>query len=99
MLTDYVNGTVSLRTATTPGLVGPGLVERALTVVQHAFCRLRGHDNLLHFGENRIFLRCTSCGRETPGWAIDDPSPQLRFHGDPSRQILTPRLVSTRKIA
>jgi hypothetical protein len=80
---------------------GPGVVARALAAVQHAFCSLRGHDNLLHFDHNRMFLRCATCGYETPGWQIDRTRPRLRFHGDPRRQILVGpgNLVSTRKIA
>ena len=33
-------------------------------------CGLRGHDAVLHFEGNRVMMRCTSCGHETPGWEI-----------------------------
>jgi hypothetical protein len=78
-----------------------GLFTRALNRLQHAVCALRGHDSLLHFDQNRMFLRCASCGHETPGWDIDETRPRLRFHGDPRRHVAAagPRLVGERKIA
>ena len=33
-------------------------------------CGLHGHDALLHFGEGRVSLLCSSCGHETPGWDV-----------------------------
>jgi len=35
-------------------------------------CGLTGHDDLLAFGERRIFLRCCLCQRETAGFGYDD---------------------------
>ncbi len=58
------------------------------TRVRHFLCSLHGHDSLLHFEDNRMFLRCESCGYETPGWEIDASAPQLRFCGDPRRHHL-----------
>jgi NADH:ubiquinone oxidoreductase subunit F (NADH-binding) len=75
------------------------MVGRAVAAVQHAFCSLRGHDNLLHFDHNRMCLRCTSCGHETPGWEIDGIRPRLRFHGDPERQLARTRFAAARRIA
>ena len=39
-------------------------------VLRQWFCGLHGHDSLLQFERNRIFLQCASCGFETPGWQI-----------------------------
>jgi hypothetical protein len=47
------------------------LLSRALDHIEQWFCGLRGHDQLLEFQQDRIFLRCVSCGLETPGWVID----------------------------
>ena len=33
-------------------------------------CALHGHDAILQVEENRLFLRCTSCGHESPGWRV-----------------------------
>lgn len=33
-------------------------------------CALRGHDDLTVYAEGRLYLRCQSCGRETPGWNV-----------------------------
>src|ERR671916_2290011 len=57
-------------------------------------CGFRGHDSVLHFEGNRVMMRCTSCGHDTPGWEIDGRGPRRRFEGDARRHLLaTPRLV------
>ena len=38
--------------------------------VRQFICGLHGHDALLHFGQGRLSLQCTSCGHETPGWDL-----------------------------
>lgn len=38
-------------------------------------CQLRGHDPVLQFEPSRLFLRCLSCGHETPGWIQDMKAP------------------------
>lgn len=69
--------------------------------VREAVCGLHGHDNLLQFEHDRMFLRCASCGHETPGWELNDPPPTLRLRGDARRHMLTvqPHLVDARRIA
>ncbi len=57
--------------------------------MQSMFCSLHGHDSLLHFDQNRIYLRCASCGHETPGWELDERRPRIRFRGDARRQYLS----------
>ena len=44
--------------------------ERVVGWVHEFFCGLQGHDNLTQFGRGRMFLKCTSCGHESPGWTI-----------------------------
>lgn len=44
-----------------------------LTKVHRAWCALRGHDLLLHFGPRRVSLTCADCGWESPGWRLDPP--------------------------
>jgi hypothetical protein len=48
-----------------------GFWTRLTTRAQQGLCGLHGHDALLHFGDGRISLLCTSCGHETPGWEVE----------------------------
>lgn len=45
--------------------------------VRQFVCGLHGHDTLLQFAADRMFLRCVSCGFETPGWSLDEPPPTI----------------------
>jgi hypothetical protein len=77
------------RTATEGGLVG-----RMFTRLGQVLCSLHGHDSVLHFEANRVMMRCTSCGHDTPGWEISGQGPRMRFEGDARRHLLNkPRLV------
>lgn len=62
--------------------------------VRQAICSLRGHDEFLQFEKNRLFLRCVSCGYETPGWAVDRKTSVVRF-----RSVRRSGNATTRKIA
>ena len=53
-------------------------------------CGWRGHDAVLHFEGNRVMMRCTSCGHDTPGWEISGRGPRHRFDGDARRHLLAP---------
>jgi hypothetical protein len=76
-----------------------GLLGQAMLMVRQSLCGLHGHDTLLHFEQDRMFLRCTSCGHETPGWEIgNEPRADVRFR-ESSRQVGVPRLVGARKVA
>lgn len=68
-------------------------VSRAMARVGQWCCGLRGHDCVLHFEGNRVMMRCTSCGHDTPGWEISGRGPRKRFDGDARRHALQPRLV------
>ena len=61
-------------------------------------CGLHGHDSLLHFGEGRVSLLCSSCGHETPGW---DVKGNLARHEAvrPERRVVQMPLVSERRVA
>lgn len=64
------------------------------------FCGLHGHDALLQFEQDRMFLKCASCGHETPGWALNEVPPTVTIRGDARRHALVrPRLISVRRIA
>jgi hypothetical protein len=50
-----------------------GLGERALDRARAVVCALlHRHDNLLQFRQNRMFLKCFSCGHESPGWELHE---------------------------
>jgi hypothetical protein len=64
--------------------------------VRQLFCALRGHDELLRFEKNRVYLQCMTCGHESPGWTVDTRRPVLRFE---SRRAKAPIRTLVRKTA
>jgi hypothetical protein len=64
------------------------LWDRASRSIQSAMCGIHGHDPLLQVEGNRMFLRCTTCGHETPGWVTSERGPRARFGGDRARHRL-----------
>jgi hypothetical protein len=70
--------------------------------VRQTICGLHGHDSLLQFEQDRIYLKCVSCGHETPGWEIaETPLPtMMSVRGEVRRPALVrPQLVGERRIA
>jgi hypothetical protein len=70
--------------------------------VRQTFCGLHGHDSLLQFKQDRMYLKCVSCGHESPGWEIaETPAPaMMAVRGEVRRPALVrPQLVSVRRIA
>jgi hypothetical protein len=61
---------------------------KASRSVQSAVCGLGGHDSVLQVENGRMFLRCTACGHESPGWTSVGRGPRLRFPGDAARHRL-----------
>ena len=77
-----------------------GLSERVLERVREIVCGFYGHDNLLQFQHDRMFLKCASCGHESPGWELNEapPTPLAQPEARPHATI-RPRLVGERRIA
>ena len=75
------------------------VVARAVSRFGQLFCGLRGHDSVLHFEGNRVNMRCTSCGHDTPGWEINGRAPRRRYEGDAHRHLLVSRRLVLRKTA
>jgi hypothetical protein len=70
------------------------ILARAVGRLGRWFCGMQGHECVLHFERNRVMMRCTSCGHETPGWEISGSGPRKRYDGDARRHLLAaPRLV------
>jgi hypothetical protein len=75
--------------ATETGGVVRNLFSRATRSIHSAVCGFQGHDPLLQVEGGRMFLRCTTCGHETPGWTTEGRGPRLRFAGDRARHRLS----------
>jgi hypothetical protein len=55
---------------------------------------------MLQFQQDRMFLRCVTCGHETPGWELNETPPNVTIRGDSRRHTLVrPQLISARRIA
>jgi hypothetical protein len=84
----------------TPAADAEGFGEKVLDRVREAFCGLHGHDNLLQFERDRMFLKCVSCGHESPGWELNEAPPTpLSIPETNHRPAARPHLVSDRRIA
>jgi len=71
-----------------------GFFSRVAARIGEMMCGLHGHDSVLHFEGNRVMMRCTSCGYDSPGWEITGQGPRLRYEGDAHRHLINrPRLV------
>ncbi len=76
-----------------------GMGARVLGKVRQLVCGLHGHDTLLQFEHDRMFLRCVSCGHETPGWELTESRPPVGLPQDLRPQMVRAHLVSARRIA
>lgn len=77
-----------------------GMFARLMDRLRQMFCAVHGHDTLLQFEQDRMFLRCVSCGHETTGWALTETPPTVTVRGDARHHaIIRPKLVSARRIA
>jgi hypothetical protein len=64
---------------------GQGLVGRVRQALLSARCQLHGHAPHPCFDQDRIYLYCSTCRLESPGWALDRPTPRVRQAGAPDR--------------
>lgn len=63
-----------------------GVIARLLVWFKQLFCGLiHGHHSVLQFEGERMLLRCTSCGHDSPGWDTRGERPRVRVAGDPRR--------------
>jgi hypothetical protein len=101
MVTNYPHPMASREALQTPAdSASTGLLARVSERLSQTLCGFRGHDTLLHFEDERMSLRCVSCGYETPGWELNEVPPTVTVRGDARRHALVrPQLVSERRIA
>lgn len=78
---------------------GRSFLTRMVDGVRQSFCGMRGHDSVLHFEGNRVLLRCTSCGYDSPGWDVGHNRPRPVFEGDAERHLLRPNPMPLRRTA
>jgi hypothetical protein len=69
--------------------------------IRHTVCGMHGHDNLLQFEQERMFLKCVSCGHETPGWELNEAPPTTTMRTEVERRpVAMPQpLISERRVA
>lgn len=76
------------------------VVTNVLGRMQQAYCGLHGHDNLLQFGQDWMFLKCTSCGHESPGWELSEtPAPQPETATVQRPALVRPQFARVRRVA
>jgi len=81
--------------------VDDGFVSRLMDRIRQMYCGLHGHDTMLQFAQDRMCLRCVSCGHESSGWELNEAPPTVTVRGDARRHAMVrrPKLVSARRIA
>ena|SRR5947207_7711167 len=105
MVSNYPHGVSSRQELTAPvaethAVPEQPLGERVAGRVRQMVCALHGHDNLLQFEQDRMFLRCVSCGLQSPGWELNEPPPIVTASEDVCRPALVkPQLIGARRIA
>ena len=102
MVTNYPHPMTTAREGLRPTATAEraGVFARVMESLRQRLCGLRGHDTLLHFEDERMSLRCVSCGHETPGWELNEVPPTVTVRGDARRHaIIRPQLISARRIA
>jgi hypothetical protein len=77
-----------------------GIGSAVMAKVKQIVCAMHGHDSLLQFEQDRMFLRCVSCGHESPGWSLDETPPKVTARGDARRRVpMRQPLVGIRRVA
>ena len=95
MVTNYPRQLAAIPETGQNATIDEGVVARAMTRLGQVLCAVSGHDSVLHFEGNRVMMRCTSCGFDTPGWEISGRGPRLRYEGDAHRHSLVKTDVHT----
>ena len=99
MVTNYPQRLTATAEISGHSSITTSVVTRVMGRLGQLLCGVRGHDSVLHFEGNRVMMRCTSCGHDSPGWEINGRAPRRRFEGDARRHLLAPRRLVLRKSA
>jgi hypothetical protein len=73
--------------------------EGLLSWMHQAYCGLRGHDEMLQVGRERMSLKCVSCGHESNGWELNESQPAITARAEERRAFMRPQLIGARRIA
>lgn len=65
--------------------VEPGLLSKIRYRLAVWRCELHGHAPSMRFDQDRLYLYCSECDLESPGWDLDGPTPHLSQPGAPDR--------------
>jgi hypothetical protein len=95
MVTNYPQAITTKRQVVEAQQESVGMFER----LRQMMCGLHGHDALVQFEQDRMFLRCVSCGHETHGWELNDLRPRVTVREVPRAALARPHFVTERKIA
>ena len=79
-------------------MTGEAVVSGVFDRVRQMYCGLHGHDSMLSFEQDRMFLKCTSCGHESPGWDLNEVPPTVS-EATPRQAIIRTQLVGARRVA
>ena len=78
---------------------------RVMDRVRQMICGLHGHDSMLQFAQDRMYLKCVSCGHQTPGWTLNEVAPTVTLRTEVKPVIQTqqplvqPQLINARRVA
>ena len=80
------------------------MAGRVMDRVRQMLCGLHGHDSMLQFEQDRMYLRCVSCGHESPGWELNEAAPTTTAKAPKHQPIVQqpmvqPQLISARRVA
>lgn len=59
-------------------------------------CGMQGHEHMLQHDDGRLFLRCVSCGHQSPGWDVPTKLRAARFTELRARKVPP---VAARRVA
>jgi len=65
--------------------VEPGLLSKIRYRLAVWRCEFHGHAPSMRFDRDRVYLYCSECHVESPGWELDGPRPHLSHPGAPDR--------------
>jgi hypothetical protein len=99
MVTNYPQQLTATPTRSIDTIETRSFINRVMLTIGQWLCAMRGHDSVLHFEGNRVMMRCTSCGHDSPGWEISGRGPRQRYEGDHRRHVLVPQRLVLRKTA
>ena len=99
MVTNYPHAVARAERAHSSKAGGEGSGARVVDKIRQLVCGLHGHDSLLQFERDRMFLRCVSCGHETPGWEISETPQTVTVRQEKRPTLVRAHLVSARRIA